>query len=161
MPTKGKSSRSIFDRLMDGFQNTLDDAVDDLVYAAEREMEKMIQQQANGQRVAGQPRSKARTKAHKNAGKRGRTSPRANPPHSSPTLYEGTMTYYDVLEVSRNASHETIEAAYKSLCKRYHPDVNSGLSSTERMKWINAAWGVLKDNGSRAEYDRVLRGMGR
>lgn len=31
--------------------------------------------------------------------------------------------YYEILEVDRNASKEIIEKAYKTLAKKYHPDV--------------------------------------
>ena len=30
--------------------------------------------------------------------------------------------YYEILEVSENASSEVIERAYKVLAKKYHPD---------------------------------------
>ena len=33
-------------------------------------------------------------------------------------------TLYDILEVSRKASPEVIDKAYKILSKRYHPDLN-------------------------------------
>ena len=31
--------------------------------------------------------------------------------------------YYDILEVNKNASQEIIEKAYKTLVKKYHPDL--------------------------------------
>ena len=67
-----------------------------------------------------------------------------------------TITYYDILEVSQNASSETIHAAYKALCKKYHPDVSS-LDSDERMKEVNHAYEILSDPEKRSQYDRELR----
>ena len=33
------------------------------------------------------------------------------------------MNYYKILEVDKNASPEVIEKAYKTLVKKYHPDL--------------------------------------
>ena len=47
-------------------------------------------------------------------------------------------TLYDILEVSRKASKEVIEKAYKTLAKKYHPDLQTAenkyhsLSAMER-----------------------------
>ena len=34
-------------------------------------------------------------------------------------------TLYDILEVSRKASKEVIDKAYKTLAKKYHPDLQT------------------------------------
>lgn len=70
------------------------------------------------------------------------------------------MTYYDILEVSQNASEEVIHMAYKALCKKYHPDVFMGDKATaeEYTKGINEAYAVLSDAAKRKEYDDFLRG---
>jgi DnaJ-class molecular chaperone len=61
---------------------------------------------------------------------------------------------YEELEVSRRASHETIEAAYRSLVKRFHPDVAIDKRDAElHMKRINIAHDVLSDPSSRKGYD--------
>ena len=69
------------------------------------------------------------------------------------------MTYYDILEVSENASFETIRAAYKALAKKYHPDVFSGdpLFANEKIKQINSAYEVLSDIYKRKAYDEELK----
>ena len=36
------------------------------------------------------------------------------------------ITYYDILEVSKNASNNEIKKSYKKLVKKYHPDVFKG-----------------------------------
>lgn len=69
------------------------------------------------------------------------------------------MTYYEILEVSENASQEVIHMAYKALAKRYHPDLFIGDSAfaEEQMKRINAAYQVLSDANRRRGYDDFLR----
>ena len=45
--------------------------------------------------------------------------------------------YYEILEIDRNASKEIIEKAYKTLAKKYHPDVqeqNQKKIAEEKMK---------------------------
>ena len=59
--------------------------------------------------------------------------------------------HYRVLQVDPTADLEVIQAAYRVLARRYHPD-HSG--SDETMKRLNAAWEVLGSADSRAEYDR-------
>lgn len=66
--------------------------------------------------------------------------------------------YYELLEVSKNASLETIKAAYKSMCKKYHPDVSAFDKNTAevKMKMINEAYAVLSDSSERRQYDREI-----
>src|SRR5438552_13595649 len=66
-------------------------------------------------------------------------------------------TFYDELEVSPNASPETIRAAYRSLIQRYHPDRNQGSrESALRTLRLNEAYAVLSDPVKRASYDAKL-----
>ena len=65
-------------------------------------------------------------------------------------------THYDVLEVSPRASYETIEAAHRSLVKRYHPDVSKHKNAEERMRQINFAWSILGDADKRKKYDKSI-----
>lgn len=68
-----------------------------------------------------------------------------------------TNTLYEILEVSPNASPETIRAAYRSLSQRFHPDKNPGDSeAARRMQQINAAFQTLSSADTRAEYDSKL-----
>lgn len=68
------------------------------------------------------------------------------------------MTYYDILEVSENASDEVIRMAYKALAKKYHPDIFEGepKEAEEKMKQINAAFEVLSNEQKRKQYDASL-----
>lgn len=62
--------------------------------------------------------------------------------------------HYAVLEVPRNATLEVIKAAYRRLCKLFHPDKNPGNAAAEaRMKDINGAWEVLGHDDKRKSYD--------
>jgi len=63
--------------------------------------------------------------------------------------------YYDVLQVSSNAEPEVIDAAYRRLARKYHPDANAGPDATERMRELNEAYEVLSNPARRAEYDRA------
>lgn len=73
-------------------------------------------------------------------------------------------TLYDVLEVSPKASKEIIEKAYKTLAKKYHPDLqtqeNRALAE-EKMKKINEAYEILSDDFKRSEYDKELEELKR
>lgn len=66
-------------------------------------------------------------------------------------------TYYDILEVSADASYEEIKKSYRRLSLQYHPDRNKGVAYfEERFKEINAAYQVLKDPETRNRYDTNL-----
>ncbi|MBI4302447.1 MAG: DnaJ domain-containing protein [Chloroflexi bacterium] len=61
--------------------------------------------------------------------------------------------YYEILQVSSNASREIIEAAYRRLAQKYHPDVNKDANATGMMVLINEAFETLSNPARRAEYD--------
>src|SRR5256885_2196936 len=63
---------------------------------------------------------------------------------------------YEILQVDPRAEPEVVEAAYRRLARKYHPDVASGDAGGERMKQINAAYEVLRDPLRRAAHDREL-----
>jgi molecular chaperone DnaJ len=68
------------------------------------------------------------------------------------------MDLYTVLGVSRSASTDDIERAYRRLARRYHPGVNPGdRVAEERFRQVDMAYRVLSDTDQRREYDR--RGM--
>jgi curved DNA-binding protein len=63
--------------------------------------------------------------------------------------------YYGVLGVSKNADQATIKAAYRTLARTLHPDVNKDPAAGERFKKVNEANAVLGDPEKRAKYDRL------
>ena len=68
--------------------------------------------------------------------------------------------YYDILEVNKNASPEIIEKAYKTLVKKYHPDLQeNNLKSIyeEKIKKINEAYDILSNQEKRKNYDLFLK----
>jgi curved DNA-binding protein CbpA len=62
--------------------------------------------------------------------------------------------YYQTLQVSPRAKPYVIEAAYKNLARRYHPDLNPNPDAHQRMAELNRAIEVLRDPRRREEYDR-------
>jgi len=62
--------------------------------------------------------------------------------------------FYDVLGIPKSASQDEIKNAFRSLARKYHPDVNKEPDAEERFKEINEAYGVLSDPEKRAAYDR-------
>ena len=40
--------------------------------------------------------------------------------------------YYEVLGVSKDATQEEIKKAYRTLAKKYHPDVSTDPNATEK-----------------------------
>jgi curved DNA-binding protein CbpA len=66
--------------------------------------------------------------------------------------------YYKTLEVAVDASAADIKSAYRSLSKRYHPDVNDDNARLEdRFKDVQEAYGVLSDPATRRLYDKVFK----
>lgn len=61
--------------------------------------------------------------------------------------------YYSLLGVSKDASLEEIKKAYKTLAKKYHPDLAGASADTEKFKEISNAYSVLSDSEKRKQYD--------
>jgi len=59
---------------------------------------------------------------------------------------------YETLEISPNASQETIERMFRYFAQRYHPD-REGTGNAERFRRIAEAYGTLKEPEKRAAYD--------
>jgi len=62
--------------------------------------------------------------------------------------------YYDVLGISKGASEDEIKKAYRSLAKKYHPDVNKAPDAEAKFKEINEAYEVLSDPNKKSTYDQ-------
>jgi uncharacterized OB-fold protein len=59
---------------------------------------------------------------------------------------------FEILQISHEAEREVVEAAFKSLAKKYHPDIDKTETAQEKMKEINWAYGILKDDKKRKEW---------
>lgn len=62
--------------------------------------------------------------------------------------------YYEILEISKNATQEEIKKVFRRLAQKYHPDRNPGNREAEaKFKKINEAYQVLSNPIERAAYD--------
>jgi curved DNA-binding protein len=65
-----------------------------------------------------------------------------------------SKSLYETLEINSNASTSEIKKSYRSLARKYHPDVNKSHNAEEKFKEINGAYEVLSDPKKKSEYDR-------
>jgi molecular chaperone DnaJ len=68
--------------------------------------------------------------------------------------------YYIVLGISRGADVNKIKKAYRTVAKKYHPDMMHSGESRERFLEIKEAYETLIDEGKRKRYDEELRKEG-
>ena len=61
---------------------------------------------------------------------------------------------YEVLQVQPGADPDVIEAAFRRLSRKYHPDLNPAPDATAVTQRLTAAYAVLRDPDRRAAYDR-------
>jgi curved DNA-binding protein CbpA len=67
-------------------------------------------------------------------------------------------SYYDILGVDRNASLKEIKTAFRHLAKKWHPDINPGVSRQgERFAKIHQAYRILSNTEKRTRHDAELR----
>lgn len=63
--------------------------------------------------------------------------------------------YYQTLGVSRDASAEEIQKAYRQLARKYHPDLNpDNKAAKQKFQEVQKAFEVLNDPAKRQQYDR-------
>ncbi len=70
-------------------------------------------------------------------------------------MAESKRDYYEVLGVDKSADDSAIKKAYRSLAKKYHPDMNPGDKEAEaKFKEVNEAYDVLSDPDKKSKYDQ-------
>lgn len=62
------------------------------------------------------------------------------------------IDFYEVLQLSPNATSETVERVYRMLAKRFHPD-NQETGDSSRFTEVQQAYKTLFDPATRAAYD--------
>lgn len=74
-----------------------------------------------------------------------------------------SKNYYELLELPTYASIKDIKRQFKSLSKKFHPDLNTHLSEADKEsnneKFVNivSAYDTLKDIKKKKQYDRSLK----
>ncbi len=66
------------------------------------------------------------------------------------------MTYYDRLGVAPDASTDTIKRAYRTLARRFHPDVDASPTAAIHFKAISEAYATLSDPRKRLGYNQSV-----
>lgn len=69
--------------------------------------------------------------------------------------HQMTDTYYDVLDISPDATEEEIERAYRQKVKEHHPDRSDDPGADETFMRIRAAKETLLDPQARQRYDQA------
>lgn len=61
---------------------------------------------------------------------------------------------YKTLQVDPEADPEVVQAAYRRLAQKFHPDMAPGAEAAARMTAINRAWEIVGNPSRREAYDR-------
>ena len=70
-------------------------------------------------------------------------------------MAENKRDYYEVLGVERSADEASLKKAYRTVAKKYHPDMNPGDAEAEKkFKEASEAYAVLSDGEKRRQYDQ-------
>ncbi|MDL2292225.1 molecular chaperone DnaJ [Acholeplasma sp. OttesenSCG-928-E16] len=62
--------------------------------------------------------------------------------------------YYEVLGLKKGASDEEIKKSYRSLAKKYHPDVSTEKDAEKKFKEVQEAYDTLSDPSKKEMYDQ-------
>ena len=69
------------------------------------------------------------------------------------------INYYELLNIDRKASEEEIKKAYRSMAKKYQPDINKSQEASKIIVSLNEAKDTLLDPIKRRDYDVLLDEM--
>ena len=67
-----------------------------------------------------------------------------------------SSSYYDMLEISRQATHQEIRKAYHRKAKSLHPDKNRNPQATEAFQKLSNIYHELSNPESRTNYDTYI-----
>lgn len=67
-------------------------------------------------------------------------------------------TWYEILEISSDATTEEIRQAYFEQARQYHPDTNPGELAREWFYQVQEAYETLSDPSRRKQYDESIKG---
>ncbi len=62
--------------------------------------------------------------------------------------------YYQILGLTKGASADDIQKAYRDMARKYHPDVNPDKNAKQKFQEVQRAFDVLSDTKKREMYDR-------
>lgn len=62
--------------------------------------------------------------------------------------------YYEVLGINKDATEADVKKAYRTLAKKYHPDMNKDPGSDVKFKEVQEAYETLSDPQKKANYDQ-------
>jgi len=62
--------------------------------------------------------------------------------------------YYAILETSSTATKAEIKSAYRQQAKKWHPDKNPNVDTTQKMQEVAEAYYILNDDEARVRYDK-------
>jgi len=68
-----------------------------------------------------------------------------------------TQNYYQILEISSEATLAEIKKSYRKLALKYHPDKNPAKEAEEKFKEIALAYATLSDAPTRKAYDTAIK----
>lgn len=69
------------------------------------------------------------------------------------------IDFYELLGIGRKATKEEIKNAYRTMVKKYHPDINKSEEANKIILSLNEAKEILLDDEKRKEYDELLDGI--
>jgi curved DNA-binding protein CbpA len=60
---------------------------------------------------------------------------------------------YRVLQVTPGAEQEVVNAAFRALALKYHPDRDPSSTAAQRMAELNEAYALIRDTAARVRWD--------
>eukprot|EP00004_Rigifila_ramosa_P007822 TRINITY_DN189_c3_g1_i1.p1 TRINITY_DN189_c3_g1~~TRINITY_DN189_c3_g1_i1.p1 ORF type:complete len:345 (-),score=70.26 TRINITY_DN189_c3_g1_i1:45-1079(-) len=115
---------------------------------AEALLARALQQQQQPQET---PRHPEATSSHHSPSPQSSTHSAENV--SSILRIRRCKTYYEILDVPRNASEDDIKKSYRKLARELHPDKNTAPGAEEAFKAVGKAFACLSDPQKREIYD--------